>query len=52
MREEWVYGSGCDPVLRRWEWSWEPVKGRERRAQDLRRTGKVNVLGKKDERSM
>jgi hypothetical protein len=28
------------------------VRGRERRAQDLRRTGKVNVLGKNDDRSM
>lgn len=52
MREERVYGSGWDPVLMTWEWSWDPVRGRERRAHDLRRTGKVNVLGKKDERSM
>lgn len=52
MREERVYGSGFDPVRMTCAWSWEAVRGRERKAHDLKRKGKVKVLGKNEERSI
>lgn len=52
MREERVYGSGCDPVRMTCACSWETVRGRERKAQDFKRKGKVKALGKNEERSI